>query len=552
MNEEKVKRSRVHSGGLGTSSSAEKRQRNDRSKSDTYLDPEVIVLLSEEDEKSEMFGCNKSLVSPLRLLYNPSYGSSGSVNELFINKGAVVFSELVGVADLMETFQFNFSIDVNLFTSCLHPNMLKNHRKITFVTGSELLNVNSEESLDTLRSRFEIHEVIADMPFRFGSHHSKFMVNFFEDLTCEIVIMSCNLQEVDLLALTQMCWRSGRLVKDSGAPKEDNDFKRDFINYLRRYKKTSISELATVLREYSFLNIDVELVASAPGRYNLSRASDKSEIYGYGKLRQVLQRNGLLVDNDGRERKFRFLAQVSSIAYPYTLHQKRTSSIFSHLLCPLIFSGKEPAKMLEPGKESSEEHQDRFNYVPYIVFPSTQDITESNSGVYAGQAIHFKFDSTATHRNHYNQCIKPYLCKWNSSISADETGREKVPPHVKLYICDNGDEWETFRFVLMGSHNLSKQAWGGPDTLKFVGTDPSKYTISSYELSVLVPGKSENSDPSVKELKSVYRDDQFSMHANTNARPIRMPFKVPPKRYAPDDEPWSISKYMGTLLSNLA
>lgn len=547
-----MKRPRAQSDDSAKPSGTDKKQRSDKYNPGTYLNPEVIVLLSEQDDETERFEYDKSLVSPLRLLYNPSYGNSGLINELSTNKGAVVFSELVGVGDLIETFQFNFSIDVNLFTSCLHPNMLKYHRKVTFVTGSGLLGVNSEESLNLSRSRFDMHEVIADMPFRFGSHHSKFMVNFFEDLTCEIIIMSCNLQEVDLLALTQMCWRSGRLVKDSRAHKEDNNFKRDFIDYLGRYKKNQISDLATVLCGYNFLNIDVELVASVPGRYNLSRASGKREIYGYGKLRQVLQRNGLLVDNDGGERKFRFLAQVSSIAYPYTLHQKKTSSIFSHLLCPLFFSSEGPPKILEPGKKSSEEHQERFNYNPYIVFPCTEDIAESNTGIYPGQAIHFKYDSTATHRNHYEQCIKPYLCKWNSSISANETGREKVPPHVKLYICDNGNDWETFRWVLMGSHNLSKQAWGGPDTLKFVGTDPNKYTISSYELSVLIPGKSENSDSSIKELKPVYRDDQFPLGASTSARPIRMPFKVPPKRYSPNDKPWSISKYMGSLLSKAA
>ncbi|CUM67941.1 uncharacterized protein PRCAT00005654001 [Priceomyces carsonii] len=464
--------------------------------------------------------------SPIRLLYNPSYNDSESVAA---NKDTLMIEELIGSKDLKETFQFNFSIDLPFFLTYLHPDFSKEKKKITFISGSKVLLPELPDA-EFVREHFNVHEVIANVPNKFGTHHTKMMINFFEDDTVEIVIMTANLTKLDFVGLTQMCWRSGRLKKDSDPSEENTKFKRDLCAYIKRYGDDALDNLSEIVNKYVFCGIDVELVASTPGSYDISDLKDDDEIYGYGKLYQILRRNGLLLDNQESKLHYNVLAQISSISYPFATKGKDTASIFSHLICPLIFSGNQPGpSFLAPGSRSFQRHQKLNNYYPHIVFPSVPDVAENNVGFGAGQAVHFNYFSSQTHRNQYEQNIKPYLRRWNSSRNLSITGREKVVPHVKLYMCDNADNWGSLKWVMMCSHNLSKQAWGSHKGSKFTTTDARKYEVASYELGVLVPERT------VK-LIPCYSSD----HTTTADRiPIRLPFKLPPVPYLSSDKPWS-------------
>lgn len=520
---------------------------------------EVIELKSEEGENntSEKHGDETILKrSAIRLMHNPSYSLDDAHADLEVNKDTVTLTDLIGSEDLKETYQFNFSVDLEFFLMHMHLKFSKMNKKITFITGSILLDAqNSDQDLAFIKSKFNIHEVVADLPIRFGTHHTKMMINFYENDTCEIVIMTCNLQKIDFGGLTQMCWRSGRLKRTNKPTisKRGARFQKDLKNYLLRYKKKSLQELSRLLNDYDFLSICVELVASTPGYFNMEDMTQESEIYGYGKFYQVLKRNNLLIDNSHGHKKFNILAQVSSISYPFALNKQKTSSVFSHLLCPLIFAGQNKVAfdLLEPGAHLFKEHQTNHNYQPYIVYPSAEDVARSNVGFTSGQAIHFKYLTSATHRNQYEQNIKPYLYKWRSD-PADETGRQNVPPHVKLYICDNGDNWSTFRWVLMGSHNLSKQAWGGKQELKFTNNDPRKFKVASYELGVLIPGspkpQEETKQECATDLAPVYGSDSF-LKGNKKT-PVRMPFKLPPMKYDVTDQPWCAQLNYGSKLKD--
>lgn len=98
----------------------------------------------------------------------------------------------------------------------LHPNMSRQLRKITFITGSRLLNPDELiQDIELIKSKFNINELTADLPTRFGTHHTKMMINFYEDDTCEIIIMTCNLQKstlgfdtnvLEVRKITQIKW----------------------------------------------------------------------------------------------------------------------------------------------------------------------------------------------------------------------------------------------------------------------------------------------------------------------------------------------------------
>lgn len=492
---------------------------------------EVLSQSSDTDNEDKLAEKSASTVesvakSAIRLFYLPSSDLHDDMLHSSIedNKDTVTFNELVGTKDLEETFQFNFSIDVPLFVSYLHPEFVRQKRKITLITGSQQLNSFDAESKKML-AVFNLHEVVADVTDRFGSHHTKMMINFFEDQTCEVVIMTCNITKLDIGGLSQMCWRSGRLPKGTtNANCMGTLFQRDLNNYLLRYKKQTTNRLAKKMSQFDFSTVNVELVASTPGYFDLNDVCNKSEVYGYGKLQQVLKRNGLLIQDTSQHHSI--LAQVSSIAYPLVSERFNTSSIFTHLLCPLVFNSN--FKVLPPGKESAYKHQESHKYTPSIIFPTAGEISRANVGFGAGLSIHFNYTRSHAHINQYKQNIQPYLKKWGSK--EDLAGRNDIPPHVKLYACDDGNGWKTLKWVLLCSHNLSKQAWGAP-----ISKDGKKYKVASYELGILVPGTSE--------LSPCYKRDSSPNLEN----PIRLPFALPPEPYGVSEQPWSPQLNFGSL-----
>lgn len=471
---------------------------------------------------------DKGKASPIKLLYNPSYDDDV---EDKVNIDTIKISTLLGASNISQAFHFNFNIELDFVLSLFNPNMIVNKVPITFITGADILNnLNYDEETRHIISKFNLSQVIASLPNKFGTHHTKMMINFFDNnQVVEIVIMTSNYTKLDFGGLTQMLWKSEKLPKGETNTVKGKRFKFDLLNYLKKYNKPRINKLVELLHDFNFLSVNVELLASAPGIYDISHLTHDSETYGYGKLYQILKRNELL--NNDPNKTTNFLAQVTSISYPFNISASQTSSIFSHLLCPLVFSAHQPFQILPPGMRSSKNHQKLHNYKPHIVFPTVREIAASNCGFTTGQAVHFNYTKTHNHENQYEQNIKPYLYKWNSSPSQSIiSGRETVTAHVKLFLCDNDDEWKTLKWVLMGSHNLSKQAWGSPKGSKYTSGNPNVYEIASYELGVvIVPEEDEKLIPT-------YGTDKCD---ESKSVAIRLPFVLPPEKYGIDDKPWS-------------
>ncbi|CAN3375341.1 hypothetical protein DIRU0_E04434 [Diutina rugosa] len=478
-----------------------------RAKSDCVDEVEVVKILQRS-------------VSPIQILRCRSASTAQ-------NENCVDLEEILGDSNLTETFQFNFNIDVEFFLSFVNESMLTEKRPITFICGTSLLNALSPEA-----KQFNLHEITVALP-KFGSHHTKMMVNFFGHSSMEIIIMTANLTKLDFGGLTQMLWRSGQLQKGRTQSHQGKIFLKDMQKYLQRYNKSVTNELAQRLDEFDFSEINVELVASVPGTYTIDDKLDQ-EIYGYGSLLKVLKRNNLLLG--AQEREHKVLAQVSSIAYPINSKGRDTSNIFTHLLCPLIFSRDTPFRLIEPGTSPSRSHQKMFNYRPQIVYPTTMEVASSSIGFLSGQALHFNYKRPALLKWQYGQNIKPYLYRWNSSETCASTGRETITPHSKLYAVDNGDDWKSIKWAMMGSHNLSKQAWGSRKGTKFATTNPNNYSVSSYELSILCFQQQ-------KLLIPHYGSNTIS----SEALPINFPFRVPPVSYGSGDEAWSWQNDLGDM-----
>ncbi|CAH2353362.1 hypothetical protein CLIB1423_10S03290 [[Candida] railenensis] len=497
-----------------------------------YSDNEVIEIKSEdedgvqaatlsegEESKGQVSEGKEAMKnvsdkpSPFHLMETPS---------LKIPKDGLSLEQLISDKTLSSTFQFNFTIQVPFF---LHHIAKEASPEITFITGTENLLDDPKLIEDKkLISKYKISSLVAHVHDMFGSHHTKLMVNFFEnDSKAEIIISSANITILDYGALTQMCWRSGKLSKGKTKSGSQGEiFQRDLIRYLRKYRLGPVNEMAKKLNEFDFSSVEVELFASAPGTYDMSFVTDDSEVYGYGKLYQILKRNKITMSRDlPPGAVYNILGQVSSIASPWKSAKGDTASVLTHIICPLLFHSKGTFVPLIPGSQPSRASQMFYKYKPLILYPTARDLSRSEIGWSAGQATHFNYTGSAPTRAQYKQNIKPYLYGWDSDI------RSGAPAHVKMYLCDNADNWKTLKWAMMCSHNLSKQAWGYP----VPGTDKTKrgvYRVASYELGVFVCSTKE------KTLKPV----KTTSGARTDAD-VLVPFNLPPSRYQPEDQPWS-------------
>ncbi|GME85377.1 unnamed protein product [Ambrosiozyma monospora] len=194
---------------------------------------------------------SKKYTSPVRLISAEDYCNDFQHGEG--NKDALKMESLIGSRNLTKTYQFNFMIDVGFIDHFIQADPTKLE---LYVINSGLVDhLAVEQSHKSKYSHLKVVRMEDRLP-KYGSHHTKMMVNFFDDETCQVVIHTMNMTWADYAMQTQMGWVSPRLVKlKNSADYSDykrknlhlvNDngiiFKADLIHYLESYRKKPISE----------------------------------------------------------------------------------------------------------------------------------------------------------------------------------------------------------------------------------------------------------------------------------------------------------------------
>lgn len=477
--------------------------------------------------------------SRIRLISNPDYCAQFGIAA---DKDTASLSDLVGSKDLIRTYQFNMLIDFDYLSR--------------FVTSKDceftLINKSDDDHLhikDQSWERYKIHtiDVSSKLP-KYGTHHTKMMVNFYRDDTCQIVLHTMNLTEADHKIQTQMCWMSPQLEMH----KDVNDwfdfnqpnlslidetglvFKRDFIAYLLTYENNDINKLIDQVAKYDFSPIDVVFVASTPGHYQftdwnkLTKPSSKP-MFGYGRLWQVIHILKL------QSLMGKLVGQVSTIAGPCD-NWKR--NVFVHVLTSCVEKGYPISK-----KADYKYVANKNKVEPVIIWPTVTEILKSCAAPLSGIALHLTSRGKwAAYERQFLE-IKNYFHRWSCSDEPElsKAGRSNLAPHVKTYTVTE-DNFKTLKWFLMTSANISHQAWGKPK-----GYNTIEYDICSFEAGIFIAPQllkiKSNIENKTQILEPTYgRDsvvDEHSLSGSVCKIGLRLPYDTPLKKYTATDKAWS-------------
>lgn len=379
------------------------------------------------------------------------------------------------------------------------------------------------------------------MPEPFGTHHSKAMVLFRHDDTCQVIIHTANMIERDWTNLSQAAWISPALplLTDPATSRASEmaraeigtgkRFKQDLIRYFEAYGEGRTGPLVGKLRLYDFTAIRAAFIASSPGKERVTRASDTPArtSWGWEGVRDTLRAVPCL-KNSGGSKSPVLVVEVSSIASLGT--DDTWLSNFRNVL------------------SMSKDRDHGLKYpICRVVFPTANEIRNSLDGYDSGNSIHTKIQSPRNMKQ--LSYLRPMLCHWaGTSIDPNQppraAGRRRAAPHIKTYVRFTDSSMTQIDWAMITSANLSTQAWGG------VARD-GEYKVSSWEMGVLVwpallvdHGHTMGQEERQVAMVPTFKKDMPVASEHLDVADVqtlvglRMPYDLPLVRYEATEVPW--------------
>ncbi|VDM94916.1 unnamed protein product [Thelazia callipaeda] len=346
---------------------------------------------------------------------------------------------------------------------------------ITLIVGERL--GTDFTMLNNIVKKFALENISigqARLPVPYGTHHSKIYIFESSSGRVHIIVSSANLLAQDWDMKTQCFYHcSGKQISGNEVVTQ-SDFQINLLKYLSEYKTSQHWDLIEYWY-YRIANIDLShvsprVVYSVPGVHK----GDKLTEYGHPRLRNLI--NEMFENVDRKD--FTYHAQFSSIG---NLGSDPSNWLQGQFLKSLAGGTETDIRKLK------------------IIYPCVEDIRNSNEGYAAGRS--FPYSYTTLQKQPY---LYQFVHKWRS----DCLGRTHAMPHVKTYSGYQPGA-QTPSWLLVGSANLSKAAWG---EYQLKGT---QLAIRSYEFNLLF------TDP--ESLKMV-------------------PYDFPLTKYGDDDMMWVIDK----------
>ena len=254
------------------------------------------------------------------------------------------------------------------------------------------------------------------------------------------------------------------------------------------------------------------LVPSAPGYYDLPKSPSPNfqdlPDFGYMKVKKAI------------------------LKYITPSKQKPDTSKYGPLVCQFSSIGGISEKWFKSFISSLSVSGERVLHnsleaAVRLVWPTGEDIGSSVEGYVGGGSV------PGYLKNLEKPFLKPLFCKWSSSTSKNPIFKSQNVPHIKTYYQLNDDD--SFAWFLVGSHNLSKPAWGQ----EINGQYGMTFKVCAWELGVFL----------CPELYSNQNEESFRMvpvDGTRKERPgdifIPLPYHYHPQHYGKFDELWSWEK----------
>lgn len=423
--------------------------------------------------------------SPIEAFYTPIAPQKDSVgfDTLFPNS-------------VYKTYQFLMQIDLDL----LVPAIMRRTSVAPeiFIASQDLFHQEQYKDLPIHRIDLQI--------LGWRLHHSKFMVNFHQKGTLEkpekyvqIVVMTCNLTPVEFAYTGSLFWRSPLLPLGDGPPV---GFGADLDQYLRLYSDERIKSLSDELAKYDFSGVRASFIGSSPV---------KAPNQGFKKLESILSQYKL---NRPSDKKKVVLASCSSLGAAYKALP--VANMITHVLAPLAAGLKAP---LAPGTESYKTAQKNGKFKPIIVFPTNRELAEAEGqGVAQTFIFHDPKPGSENYKLTQNLFYKRDIDKEIRST------RKYVVNHSKVYLASDdytssslGVDIHCLSWVMVGSFNLSKSAWGLPTKIGCTG--------NNWECGVVLSPAHYEEDVIFKPVWNTNRVQ--TVGTLDNEVPIRLPFPFP-------------------------
>jgi len=309
------------------------------------------------------------------------------------------------------------------------------------------------------------------LPLQWGTHHSKLAlllyddcirvcVRTFNDLFADVHCKSQALYVQDFPARSAPSGQHGEVSSDADA------FGIDFKTQLKRYMRCCGGFDPDRLDRYDFSTAAVAVVASSPGYHTGSEIEE----WGHMRLRRLLSSSNSLLQQwvDGNPDQG-LICQFSSLG---STTPKWLQEFHSSLTGAAVPRTPSSSSVLRPQL--------------HLVAPTVSQVRDSGEGWTAGASIPIRSSNLKSH-------LLQYWRRWGPAVhtvkhSAPWAARRAsvAMPHVKSF-CRfrvRPDRSAELAWLYVGSHNLSKAAWG---ELQKGG---AQLCIRSYELGVLFfPGR---------------------------------------------------------------
>ncbi|KAJ5604658.1 hypothetical protein N7510_009812 [Penicillium lagena] len=476
------------------------------------------------------------------------------------NADTIRLRDILGDPMIRECWQFNYLFDVDFLMSQFDEDV-RDLVQVKVVHGSWEKEAPNRIRIEEACTRFKnVESIVAYMPERFGTHHSKMMVLLRHDDLAQIIIHTANMISGDWANMSQAVWRSPLLpLQKQGAAAESTArstigsgvrFKRDLLAYLKAYGTKKTGPLVQQLNGYDFAGIRAALVASIPCRQHVDSGldSDRLTLWGWPALKDLMGRIPIRRRTDpSTAPKPHIVIQVrvpEATVSTFTKTYLQISSVASLGQTDKWLKDTFFASLAPPSPSSTP--RPKFS----IIFPTPDEIRRSLDGYQSGGSIHMKTQSAPQQKQ--LQYMRPYLCQWAGDSVSDSgcvdltqeeekrskraAGRARAAPHIKTYIrFSDAETMDDIDWAMVTSANLSTQAWGA-------GTNPKgEIRISSWEIGVVVWPQLFDDSATVA-MAPCFQTDIPSVASKSESPSVvvgfRMPYDLPLTPYKAADEPW--------------